>query len=192
MEAWETLRSFFVKQNLHNKVQLRKQLHEFQMSNGDNLMDHFLRFDDLCLRLQAVGDTLDNDERLVILLGSLPREYDGMVKIIESRGDVKLLEAKEMLRREYESLQKRERRKEAFKAVVHGNRERRVLDGRQSIGGGRGGASGGHSGGARRGERQHGGARRQQDFRGRQGSKGFTGRCFECQQVGHKQDECPR
>ncbi|OWZ09923.1 polyprotein [Phytophthora megakarya] len=35
IQAWGTLRGFFVKQNLHNRVQLRKQLHEFAMAAGD-------------------------------------------------------------------------------------------------------------------------------------------------------------
>jgi hypothetical protein len=85
LEAWEILRAFFVKQSLHNRVQLRKQLHEFTMSNGENLMEHVVRFDDLCARLAAVGEKMSDDENIVILLGSLPSDYDSMVRIIESR-----------------------------------------------------------------------------------------------------------
>lgn len=59
-EAWKTLRDFFVKKNLHNRVMLRKQLHEFQMAPGSDLLDHLLKFDDLCLRLSAVGDDLSD------------------------------------------------------------------------------------------------------------------------------------
>ncbi|KAE9179886.1 hypothetical protein PF004_g25007 [Phytophthora fragariae] len=65
-EAWETLRMFFVKQTLHNRVQLRKQLHEFALGAGEDLMKHIVRFDDLCARLAAVGETMPEDEKLVI------------------------------------------------------------------------------------------------------------------------------
>ncbi|POM62824.1 polyprotein [Phytophthora palmivora] len=92
-EAWETLRTFFVQTNLHNQVQQQKGLHGFEMAPG---------------------------EKLVILLGSLPAEYDGMIKIIEAHGSVTLLDAKEMLRREFETIKKRERQEEVFKAVAHG------------------------------------------------------------------------
>ncbi|OWZ03488.1 polyprotein [Phytophthora megakarya] len=95
-QAWGILREFFVKQNLHNRVQLRKELHDFEMPVGGNLMNHLMAFDDICLRLTAVGDALAEDERIIILLGSLPQEYDGMVKIIEAHGKVSLLETKEM------------------------------------------------------------------------------------------------
>ncbi|KAK1941373.1 Retrovirus-related Pol polyprotein from transposon TNT 1-94 [Phytophthora citrophthora] len=93
-EAWETLRTFFVQKNLHNRVQLRKQLYDFEMAPGENLMDHLMQFEDLCLRLTGVGETVTDDEKLVILLGSLPAEYDGMIKLIEAHGSVTLLDAK--------------------------------------------------------------------------------------------------
>ncbi|DAZ96662.1 TPA: hypothetical protein N0F65_009225 [Lagenidium giganteum] len=99
LEAWELLRTFFVQQNRHNRVSLRKQLHDFEMSNGDNIMTHLLKFDDLCLRLAAVDDPLKDDDKLV-LLGSLSSDYDNMVKIIQSQKHISLLEAKEMLIRE--------------------------------------------------------------------------------------------
>ncbi|KAL7678766.1 hypothetical protein Plhal304r1_c092g0172081 [Plasmopara halstedii] len=77
-EAWETLKNFFSKKNLHNRVQLRKELHEFSMESGANLMEHLLRFDELCLKLSAAGDNVNEDEKMAILLGSLPSEYDAM------------------------------------------------------------------------------------------------------------------
>ncbi|GMF25303.1 unnamed protein product [Phytophthora fragariaefolia] len=128
-EVWETLREFFVKQNLHNRVQPRKQLHDFQLTSGTELMDHLLRFDDLCLRLSAVGDKLNDDEKLVILLGSLSIEYDAMVKIIEAHSSVTLMDAREMLRRESETLKKREKQEEASNVSargVHGGGRRQL------------------------------------------------------------------
>ncbi|OWZ00717.1 LOW QUALITY PROTEIN: polyprotein [Phytophthora megakarya] len=101
-EAWFKLRECFVKRSLHNRVQLRKQLHEFQVASGDNIMDHLMKFDDLCMRLSAVDDEVREDERLT-------SDYDSMVKIIEARGNTDLHEAKEMLRREYDTVRKREK-----------------------------------------------------------------------------------
>ncbi|KAG2788919.1 hypothetical protein PC129_g8920 [Phytophthora cactorum] len=61
-EAWETLQTFFVQKNLHNRVQLCKQLHEVVMAAGENLMDHLMWFEEICRRLSAVGETLTDDE----------------------------------------------------------------------------------------------------------------------------------
>ena len=106
IEAWEALKTFFAKKNLHNRVQLRNQLHEFVMQTGSGLMDLLLKFDELCLKFRAAGDSMDDDEKLVLLLGSLSSEYDDMVRIIEAHSNVTLLDAKEMLRREYDTLRK--------------------------------------------------------------------------------------
>ena len=46
-------------------------------------MDHFLKFDEPCLSMQAIGDEISHDEMLVILLGGLSEEYSHIRKIIE-------------------------------------------------------------------------------------------------------------
>ena len=168
-DAWDTLRSFFVQQNLHNKVQLRKKLSKVQLEEGGNLMNHLMQFDELCLKLVAVGETIGDDEKLVILLGSLPQEYDMMIRIIEATSGVTLMGAKEMLRREYETLQKRDDKEMAFKTI------------------------------GRKGHRRYGSQKRGSYHRADQphASKNlgqgvqFKGRCYKCKRYGHKKDNCP-
>ncbi|KAE9350619.1 hypothetical protein PF008_g6345 [Phytophthora fragariae] len=177
LEAWEILRAFFVKQSLHNRVQLRKQLHEFTLSSGGDLMGHIVRFDDICSRLAAVGETMSEDEKVVILLGSLPQEYDAMVRIIEASERVTLLDAKEMLRREYEVMKKREVKEEAFRASTRGVGDR---SGRRS-GSGRGGDGGRRRNGGAESRRQAGSV-----------SGEFHGKCFLCKKFGHKKAAYPQ
>ena len=125
IEAWEVLKTFFAKKNLHNRVQIRKELHEFVMETGTSLMDHLLKFDELCLKLRAAGDSMDDDENLVLLLESLSVENDDMMRIIEAHSNVTLLDAKAMVRREYDNLQKRDKKETAFKAHAQRNESRR-------------------------------------------------------------------
>ena len=125
IEAWEVLKTFFAKKNLHNRVKLRKEVHEFVMETGASLMDHLLKFDELCLNLGAAGDSMNDDEKLVLLLGSLSSDYADMVRIIEAHSNVTLLDAKEMLRREYDTLKKRDKKETAFKAHAQRNEPRR-------------------------------------------------------------------
>ena len=80
-------------------------------------MDHFLRFDELCMTMQAVGQEISPDKHLVILLGSLTRDYDPIVKIIENMPDMTLFHAKEMLRREYNGIVRTEQHEAALKTA---------------------------------------------------------------------------
>lgn len=130
--AWEILEAFFVRRNLHNRIQLRRKLHGFRMLTGVAVLDHLLEFDNLCLALAAVGDPLQDDEKLVVLLGGLPPMFDTLVRVIENNKDLTLAEVKEILRREYDSAQHKEQEEVALKAhrLGHGRDRTRGI-GRQ-------------------------------------------------------------
>ena len=102
---------------MHNRVQLRRQLHEFKLAKGGSIMDHFLRFDELWMTMQAVGQEISPDEHLVILLGSLTRDYDPIVKIIENMPGMTLFHAKEILRREYDCMMRKGHQEVALKST---------------------------------------------------------------------------
>ena len=80
-ESWGILKSFFLRRSIHNRVQLRRQMHEFKMQKGASVMDHLLKFDELSMSMQAIGDEVAHDERLVIMLGSLSDENDPIVRL---------------------------------------------------------------------------------------------------------------
>lgn len=175
-ETCETLHQFFAKQSMHNRVQIRKQLHEFSMGAGENIMEHIVRFYELCARLGAVGEHMGEDEKVFVLLGSLPNEYDAMVRIIEAREVATLLEAKEMLRREYESFPKREKQEGAFKVGFAGRRNQR--------GAARNGGVSKTQQWQQRDDSSMGTRRRDGN-----GSGGFMGQCFVCGWCGHKRSQ---
>ncbi|GMF52294.1 unnamed protein product [Phytophthora fragariaefolia] len=84
--VWETLEAFFVRRSLHNPIQLRRQLHEFRMASGSDLLEHLLQFDTMCMNITAVGDQLAEDGKMVILLGILSSDYDSMTKVALNAG----------------------------------------------------------------------------------------------------------
>ena len=67
--------------------------------------------------MHAIGDEVPRVEQLMILLGSLSDEYDQIVKIIENMGEMDLYLAKEMLRREYEGIARKEKSELVLKAT---------------------------------------------------------------------------
>ena len=87
------------------------------MKKGVSVMEHFLKFDELCLSMQDIRDEVSRDEQLVILLGSLSEEYDHIVKIIENVTGIDLFMDKEMLRREHEGLVRKDKNELVLKAT---------------------------------------------------------------------------
>ncbi|KAF4030611.1 gag-polypeptide of LTR copia-type [Phytophthora infestans] len=151
-EAWETLESFFVKRTMHNRIQLRKKVHEFKMAKNDTILEHLLKFDNLVMAMNAVGEVLSEDEQLVILLGSLTEDFDAIVKIIENKGEMNMMEAKEMLLRESEKMKERETGESALRASGQDENQQTPRQQRFGQRGGRGGR-----GGRGRGRGQNGG-----------------------------------
>ena len=87
------------------------------MEKGGNALEHLKKFEEICTRTAAIGDTLTQDEQVILLLGTLLDEYDSIVKIIENIPNMDILQAKEMIQREYESLQRKESGELALKAT---------------------------------------------------------------------------
>lgn len=131
-EAWEVLKNFFVRRTIHNRVELRRQLHEFKMAKGGNVMDHLMKFDELCQSMASIGDIIDESEQLVVLLGSMSSDFDQIVKIIENMGEMDLFRAKEMIRREYDDLQRKEASETALKASHWGKNKSSKNPGRNA------------------------------------------------------------
>jgi hypothetical protein len=138
------------------------------MEDGSSMAAHLDRFDELVVAMEAVGDAMDEPRQLVILLGSLPSSYDMLVSIIENMTTISLIEVKEKLLKEHVKLENAEMVEEtAFKARFRGQPHKK---------GGRGFRKG------RGGGRPHHVAE----------TKPFGGRCFNCNQTGHKKKDCTR
>lgn len=111
-------KDLFLRQSIHKRVQRQRQLQEFKMQKGGNMMDHFLKFDEMCMSMQAIGDEVSQEKQLVILLGSLSEEYDQITKSIENLQGINLFQTKEVLRREFESMIRKETSEVALKAIT--------------------------------------------------------------------------
>lgn len=72
------------------------------MDAGASMETHLDNFDELVIAMQAVGDHINEPRQLVILLGSLPSEYDTLVSIIENIINISLIKVKEKLIKECE------------------------------------------------------------------------------------------
>ncbi|ETP08782.1 hypothetical protein F441_15296 [Phytophthora nicotianae CJ01A1] len=136
MQAWTTLRDFYKRTTMHNGVTMTRRLHEFKMEEGSTMAQHLDRFDELIVGLQTLGDPLDGSSQLVILISSLPVEYELIAEIVENSRKVTLIKVKEKLLKEYERQQKKESTERALKASFRrrGNNGRFGSRGRGLVG----------------------------------------------------------
>uniref|UniRef100_A0AAV1TS81 Polyprotein n=1 Tax=Peronospora matthiolae TaxID=2874970 RepID=A0AAV1TS81_9STRA len=116
IQAWVTLREFYNRTTLHNRVTMTRRLHEFKMDAGTAITKHLDAFDELVVGLQTLGEPVDEARQLVVLLSSLPAENELISSIIENVKDITLIEVKEKLLKECERLEKKDTTSErAFK-----------------------------------------------------------------------------
>ncbi|OWZ03230.1 Integrase, catalytic core protein [Phytophthora megakarya] len=108
MQAWNTLREYYIRTALHSRVTMTRRLHEFKMENGSTMSNHLDAFDELVVGLQTLGESVDEARQLVVLLSSLPAE-------VENDQDITLNDVKEKLLKEFERLEKKETTERAFK-----------------------------------------------------------------------------
>ncbi|OWZ19135.1 Integrase, catalytic core protein [Phytophthora megakarya] len=81
---------------------------------------HLDAFDELVVGLQTLREPVDEARQLVVLLSSLPAEYELISSIVEDAQDITLNDVKEKLLKEYERLEKKKTMERAFKVVNAG------------------------------------------------------------------------
>nr|CCA16571.1 AlNc14C23G2333 [Albugo laibachii Nc14] len=102
---------------MHNRTQPRRQVNDFKMDKGGNVLEYLMKFEENCIKMAAIGDIMDQNEQVILLLGSLSDDCDSRVKIIENIPNIDMRQVKEMIQREHESLQRKESSEVALKAT---------------------------------------------------------------------------
>lgn len=82
---------------------------------------HLDAFDECVVRLQSLGEPNDESRQRVVLLSSLPKNYELIVSIVENAKEITVIEIKEKLLKEHKRLQKKKTTEKAF--PVHGSGE---------------------------------------------------------------------
>ena len=76
---------------------MTRRLHESKMDSGTSMAVHLDAFDELVVGLQTTGEPIDESRQLVVLLSSLPSDYEMISSIVENMKDISLIEVKEKL-----------------------------------------------------------------------------------------------
>ncbi|KAE8821378.1 putative retrovirus-related pol polyprotein [Hordeum vulgare] len=78
-KIWEKLESQFMSKTATTKVYLKQKLYGMKMQEGSDLVEYMNAFNQVMTDLACLGATIDDEDRVIQLLCSLPSSYDHLI-----------------------------------------------------------------------------------------------------------------
>ena len=76
---WSKLEILYMTKSLSNKLNLKKQLYELCMNEETTVLDHLNFFNKIIIELLTIDVKINEEDKALILLSSLPELYDDIV-----------------------------------------------------------------------------------------------------------------
>ena len=89
-EAWENLEKHFEEKSLSRKIFYRRKLYSAGMQKGTSMINHINYVKTLSEHLEAVGDAVAEKDSVIILISSLPEDYNYLITALETIAEEKL------------------------------------------------------------------------------------------------------
>ena len=86
--VFDKLVNTFQKKTWVNKFRLRRKLHSLKLNAGESFQQHLKVFVETCDELAVVGDPLQDANKVIYLLASLPESFDTIVTAMEAQDKV--------------------------------------------------------------------------------------------------------
>ena len=90
--VWRKLSDQFQKKTWANKLQLRKRLYSLRLREGDSVQEHIRKLTEIFDELAVIGSPVEEEDRVVHLLASLPESYGVLVTALEASSEVPKME----------------------------------------------------------------------------------------------------
>ncbi len=90
--VWKKLLDQFQKKTWANKLALRRKLYSLKLKDGDAVQEHIKVMIETFDALSVVGDTIEEEDRVVHLIASLPDSFNMLVTAFEACEDVPKME----------------------------------------------------------------------------------------------------
>ena len=76
---YDSLSRMYEGKNINRRMNLRDQLKSTKMRKGESIQDYFTRVSQFKEKLEAIGDSLDEDELFITALNGLTRSWDSSI-----------------------------------------------------------------------------------------------------------------
>ena len=84
-KMYEAISRMYEGNNINKKMNLRAQLKGTKLSKGESIQEYFTRVFQFREQLRAIGDTLHEDELVMISLNCLTRPWDSFIQTLCAR-----------------------------------------------------------------------------------------------------------
>jgi hypothetical protein len=84
-QMFDALTRLYEGKNINRKMNLRTQLKNTRMQKGEMIQEYFSRISEFKEQLEAIGDTIDEDELIMTALNGLTRPWDAFIQTICAR-----------------------------------------------------------------------------------------------------------
>jgi hypothetical protein len=89
---WTQLSEIFQKKTWANKLALRRKLHNLKLNDDEPVKDHIKEMTEIFQELSVIGDHIEEEDRVVQLLASLPESFSMLVTALETSAEVPKIE----------------------------------------------------------------------------------------------------
>ena len=90
--VWKTLANQFQRKTWANKLDLKRKLFSMRLNEGSSVQEHLKSMTEICDELSAIGEPVNEEDRVIYLLASLPESYNVLVTTLEANAEVPRLE----------------------------------------------------------------------------------------------------
>ena len=90
--VWKKLSDQFQKKTWANKLSLRRRLNNLRLKDGDSMSNHIKAMTEIFNELAVIGAAMEDEDKVVTLLASLPEAYNMFVTALEASTEVPQME----------------------------------------------------------------------------------------------------
>ena len=83
-EAWDSLSGHFEEKSLSKMIYYRRKMYESKLKTGESMIDHINKLQSIRESMEALDDPVSDRDFVMILMSSLPAEYNYLITALET------------------------------------------------------------------------------------------------------------